>query len=82
MTADAPIRTLADATVGETLRITRIRSGGGPVRQRLLDMGVTTGAQCRVERVAPLGDPVEIAIKGYHLAIRRNEAAYLEVAPV
>ena len=71
--------TLAEAGQGARLRIRGMRPGGGAVRQRLLDMGVTRGAALLVERVAPLGDPIEVFIKGYHLAIRRDEASYIEV---
>lgn len=70
---EAPSRCLADLAVGESGRIHRV-SCDGPIRQRLLDMGVTRGAVVEVRRVAPLGDPLEISIKGYSLAIRRNEA--------
>lgn len=61
-------------------RIVRIRGGGArSLRQRLLDMGVTRGTEVRVERHAPLGDPVEVNIKGYHLALRMSEAREIEV---
>lgn len=72
-------RTLADAEAKEKVLVTRILPGGGAIRQRLLDMGVTKGTQLLVERVAPLGDPVEILVKGYHLAIRKNEASFIEI---
>jgi ferrous iron transport protein A len=72
-------RTLAELEQGARARIQGTRAGGGAVRQRLLDMGVTRGAELLVERVAPLGDPIEILIKGYHLAIRRDEASFIEV---
>ena len=71
--AGALWRCLADLAVGESGRIHRV-SCDGSIRQRLLDMGVTRGAVVEVRRVAPLGDPLEISIKGYNLAIRRNEA--------
>jgi len=72
--------TLYDLTTGAVARILRIR-GGGPksIRQRLLDMGVTRGTEIRVERNAPLGDPVEVNIKGYYLALRMSEAKEIEV---
>jgi len=87
----APARTLFDLTTGDTARITRIRSGGSArvggdggrsIRQRLLDMGVTRGTLVRVERHAPLGDPVEVRIKGYYLALRMSEAREIEVEDV
>lgn len=71
--------TLDQATAGRRARIVRIRPGGGAIRQRLLDMGVTKGAELLVERVAPIGDPIEVFIKGYHLAIRKSEAAFIDV---
>jgi len=64
---------LADLRVGQSGQIARV-DGNGALRQRLLDMGITRGATVRVQRLAPLGDPIEIAIKGYNLAIRRTEA--------
>jgi len=70
--------TLADVEAGCEVVITRIR-GAGAIRQRLLDMGVTRGTTVRVERHAPLGDPVEICVKGYCLALRREEAAGITV---
>ena len=75
-------KTLAEITQGQTVRIVRMLPGGGAIRQRLLDMGVTRGAELLVERVAPLGDPIEVMVKGYHLAIRRNEAGYINVESV
>jgi len=66
--------------VGRRGRIVRI-TGGGPIRHRLMEMGVTRGACVFVERVAPLGDPIEVTIKGYYLAIRKDEAAQIIVEP-
>ncbi|MCE1205241.1 MAG: ferrous iron transport protein A [Holophagaceae bacterium] len=54
----------------------------GPVRQRLLEMGFIRGAQLRVEKLAPLGDPMELVIKGYHLSLRREESSCILVQPV
>ncbi len=70
--------TLAEVEHGREVIITRI-GGGGAIRQRLLDMGVTRGTSVRVERHAPLGDPVEICVKGYCLALRKEEAAGITV---
>ena len=66
-------RCLADLSVGQSARIARVE-GNGAIRQRLLDMGFTRGAVVRVKRLAPLGDPMQISIKGYDLALRRYEA--------
>ena len=77
------VLTLFDLVSGQTARIVRIRNTGTRgIRQRLLDMGVTRGAVVRVERHAPMGDPVEIAILNYRLALRMNEAREIEVEPV
>jgi Fe2+ transport system protein FeoA len=77
------VLTLFDLTSGDTARIVRIRNTGSKgIRQRLLDMGVTRGTVVRVERHAPMGDPVEIAILHYRLALRMNEAREIEVEPV
>ena len=72
--ANAEAKTLLDLETGSESTILKI-VGKGAIRQRLLDMGVTRGTPFKVERYAPLGDPVEIFIKGYFLAIRKEEAA-------
>jgi ferrous iron transport protein A len=69
---------LAMLKPGETGRITKI-GASGPLKRRLMDMGVLTGEKITVEKVAPLGDPVEITIKNYNLSLRRKEAAGIEV---
>lgn len=63
---------------GDSGLIVRVE-GGGPLRRRMMDMGVVRGASFRVERVAPLGDPLDIFIKGYHLSLRKEEAARIWV---
>lgn len=74
-------KVLSDLKPGEKGRITKVM-GGGAVRRRILDMGVIRGSEIKVERVAPLGDPIEVRIRGYRLSFRKNEAAniYVEVA--
>jgi len=73
-------KTLFDLVTGDRARIVCVNNGAPAcVRMRLLDMGVTKGATLKVERHAPLGDPVEIVLKGYHLAIRMSEARNIEV---
>ena len=69
---------LRELRPGEKGRIAKI-SGGGSVRRRILDMGVVKGADIEMERVAPLGDPIEVKIKGYHLSLRKEEAANIQV---
>ena len=71
-------RTLADLQEGDEATIVRI-GGDGALRQRLLDMGVTRGTSIRVERWAPLGDPIEVTVKGYLLAIRESEGRHIAV---
>lgn len=71
---------LAEMAVGQSARIARV-NGNGAIQQRLLDMGITRGAVVLVKRVAPLGDPIEISVKGYSLAIRRDEARTILVEP-
>lgn len=73
-------RTLFDMVTGDEGVIVAIRSrGSNGIKQRLLDMGVTKGAKIKVKRHAPLGDPVEVSIKGYLLALRMNEAKEIEM---
>ncbi len=74
-------KTLVDIQAGCEAVIVKIR-GGGAIRQRLLDMGVTRGTKVKVERHAPLGDPIEISVKGYLLALRGEEAAEIFVEEV
>lgn len=59
---------------GEQGRITRLDAGIGPIRRRLMDMGVLVGEEVRVTKVAPLGDPIEVSIKSYSLSLRKKEA--------
>lgn len=75
---NAAAKSLLDLQTGVESRILKI-IGKGAIRQRLLDMGVTRGTPFKVERYAPLGDPIEISIKGYFLAIRKEEAANILV---
>lgn len=72
------MRTLRDAKVGETVRISKLR-GGGAVKRRIMDMGITKGTDVFVRKLAPLGDPVEISVRGYELSIRKSDAEMIEV---
>ncbi len=72
-----PLSTLTPGQQGTIVRV----GGHTNLRRRLLEMGLVRGETIRVERVAPLGDPVEFTIKGYHLSLRRNDAANIEVQP-
>ena len=71
--------TLRDVGIGETVRITDIALTG-TIRQRVMDMGITPGTLVTVRREAPLGDPIEIAVRGYALAMRKEDAAHIEVS--
>ena len=72
------MKTLKDVPVGTTARVKRIH-GEGALRRRIMDMGITKGVDVYVRKVAPLGDPVELTIRGYELSIRKNEAEAIEV---
>ena len=73
------MKTLNDIPVGATTRIVRLH-GEGAVKRRIMDMGLTKGAEVAVRKVAPLGDPLELTVRGYELSIRKSEAALIEVA--
>ena len=73
-----PTRPLNELKPGEKGKIARV-AGGGAIHRRLLDMGMVSGSEVEVERVAPLGDPIEVRIKGYHLTLRTEEAANVHV---
>lgn len=73
------MRTLHDAKVGETVSVVKLH-GEGALRRRIMDMGITKGTSIFVRRVAPLGDPVEITVRGYELSIRKGDAECVEVA--
>ena len=72
------MRTLRDAKVGETVRISKLR-GEGAVKRRIMDMGITKGVEVYVRKVAPLGDPIEVTVRGYELSLRKADAAMIEV---
>lgn len=70
--------TLKDAKVGETVSVVRL-GGQGAVKRRIMDMGITKGAEIFVRKVAPLGDPVEVTVRGYELSIRKADAELIDV---
>jgi Fe2+ transport system protein FeoA len=74
---DTP-KKLSDLKLHEKGAVRRI-NGGGAVRRRMMDMGLTTGTEVAVLRIAPLGDPIEFDVRGYHLSLRKSEAANIEV---
>ena len=72
------MKTLRDAKVGETVRVVKLH-GAGAVKRRIMDMGVTKGVEIYVRKLAPLGDPVEVNVRGYELSIRKADAEMIEV---
>lgn len=73
-----PVKPLNELKRGEKGRIVKIGGGGG-IHRRLLDMGLVSGSEVEMKRVAPLGDPIEIKVKGYNLSLRKEEAASIQV---
>lgn len=72
------MKTLNDVKVGETATVVRLH-GEGATRRRILDMGLTRGAELLVRKVAPLGDPMELSVRGYELSVRKADAELIEV---
>ena len=72
------MKTLNQVKVGETVKVTKI-AGEGPIKRRIMDMGITKGVEIYVRKVAPLGDPVEITVRNYELYVRKADAAIIEV---
>jgi ferrous iron transport protein A len=70
---------LSNLKPGEQGRILKLDSNIGPIRRRLMDMGVIPGEMIKVEKVAPMGDPIEVTIKSYKLSLRKNEAKGIEI---
>lgn len=72
------MKTLRDAKVGETCKVVRLH-GEGAVKRRIMDMGITKGISVHIRKVAPLGDPVEVNVRGYELSLRKADAEMIEV---
>ena len=72
------MKTLKEVAVGQTVTVKKL-TGAGPVKRRIMDMGITKGVEIYVRKVAPLGDPVEVTVRGYELSIRRADAEMIEV---
>lgn len=72
------MKTLKDIKVGETTEVIKVH-GDGPVRRRIMDMGITKGVEIYVRKVAPLGDPMELNLRGYELTLRKADADMIEV---
>ncbi len=72
------MNTLKDVKIGETVKVKKLH-GEGAVKRRIMDMGITKGVEISVRKVAPLGDPVEITLRGYELSLRKADAEMIEV---
>lgn len=70
--------TLKDITCGKTVKVVKL-TGDGPVKRRIMDMGITKGVEIFVRKVAPLGDPVEVTVRGYELSLRKSDAQMIVV---
>lgn len=72
------MKTLRDAKVGQTVKVAKL-TGEGAVKRRIMDMGITKGVEIYVRKVAPLGDPVEVTVRGYELSLRKGDAEMILV---
>ncbi|MBO7532824.1 MAG: ferrous iron transport protein A [Victivallales bacterium] len=72
------MRTLKEVNIGETVKVVKI-TGEGPVKRRIMDMGITKGTEIYVRKVAPLGDPIEVTIRGYELSLRKADIDIIQV---
>lgn len=72
------MKTLKQAAIGETVKVVKLH-GEGAVKRRIMDMGITRGAEVHIRKVAPLGDPIEVTVRGYELSLRKADAEMIEV---
>ena len=72
------MRTLKDVKIGETVRVTKV-GGEGAIKRRIMDMGITKGVNIKIMKVAPLGDPIEITVRGYELTLRKADCQNIEI---
>ncbi len=72
------MKTLKDARMGSTVKVVKLH-GEGALKRRIMDMGITKGIEIRVRKAAPLGDPIELTVRGYQLSIRKADAEMIEV---
>ena len=72
------MKTLREAEIGEVVRVNKV-NGEGSVRRRIMDMGITKGVEIYIRKVAPLGDPLELTVRGYELSVRKADANLIEV---
>ena len=73
------MKTLKEVPCGQTVKVTKL-NGEGPVKRRIMDMGITKGVEIHVRKVAPLGDPMELNLRGYELSVRKADAEKIEVS--
>ena len=73
------MKTLREAKLGQTVTVVRLH-GAGAVKRRIMDMGITRGTQVHIRKVAPLGDPIELNVRGYELSVRKADAEMIEIA--
>lgn len=73
------MKTLREAKVGDTVTVVKLH-GEGAVKRRIMDMGITKGTDIHVRKVAPLGDPMELSVRGYELSVRKADAEMIEIA--
>ena len=76
--AETGYKSLRDVRVGDTVTVAKLH-GEGPVKRRIMDMGITKGVEIYVRKVAPLGDPIEITVRGYELSVRKSDGEMIEV---
>lgn len=72
------MKTLRDAKIGKTVTVVKLH-GEGPLKRRILDMGITKGVEIYIRKVAPLGDPIEVTVRGYELSLRKSDAEMIEI---
>lgn len=72
------MKTLREAKIGETVKVLKLH-GDGPVKRRIMDMGITKGVEVYVRKVAPLGDPMEVTVRGYELSLRKADTGMIEI---
>lgn len=72
------MKTLKDAKIGDTVKVVKV-TGSGPIKRRIMDMGITKGTEIYIRKVAPLGDPLEITVKGYELSLRKGDAEMVQI---
>lgn len=75
---ECDIMTLKDVSIGKTVKVLKL-NGEGALRRRIMDMGITKGVKITVRKVAPLGDPLELTVRGYELSLRKSDAELIEV---